>query len=61
MFAVVSAQCWAVGVPLTYVHEVLVWSAGSEAAVLAHKDLGASLPVSVLLPHTMDLAQVRLQ
>lgn len=47
--------------PLTHVHEVLVGPTGSEAAVLTHKDLGAALPVRVLLPHAMDLAQMRLQ
>lgn len=47
--------------PLTHVHEVLVGPTGSEAAVLTHEDLGAALPVRVLLNHAMDLAQVRLQ
>lgn len=61
MFAVVSAQSRTFRMPLAHVHEVLIGSAGSEAAVLTDKDLGAALPVGVLLPHTVDLAQVRLQ
>lgn len=61
VFAVVSAQCRTIRVPLTHMHEVLIRPAGSKAAVLTHKDLGAALPVRVLLPHAMDLTQVRLQ
>lgn len=61
VFAVVSAQGRTIWMPLAHVHEVLIGPAGSEAAVLTHEDLGAALPVRVLLPHAMDLAQVRLQ
>lgn len=61
VLAVVSAKCWTVWMSLTHMHEVLVRPAGSKATVLTHKDLGAALPVCVLLPHTMDLAQVGLQ
>lgn len=61
VFAVVTPKRGAARVLLSHVQEILVWSAGSEAAVLAHEDLGASLAVRVLLTHTVDLAQVRLQ
>ena len=59
--AVVAPQGGAPRVTLPHVDEVVVGPVGGEAAVLTHKDLGASLAVSVLLEDAVDLPLVGLQ
>lgn len=61
VFAVITAQRRAARVLLSHVQEIFIRSARGEAAVLTHEDLRASLTVRVLLPHAVDLTQVRLQ
>ena len=58
---VVAPQGRAARVALPDVDEVLVGPVGGETAVLAHKDLGASLAVGVLLVDPVDLPLVGLQ
>lgn len=59
--AIIPAEGRASRVTLPHVEEVLVRAAGGVTAILAHKDLGASLPVGVLLVDAVDLPHVRLQ
>ena len=58
---VVAPQSRAARVALPHVDKVLVGPVGGEAAVLTHKDLGASLAVGVLLMNPVDLPLVGLQ
>lgn len=58
---VVSAEGGAPRVALLHMQEVFIRAAGGVTTVLAHKDLGTSLSVGVLLVDAVNLSHVGLQ
>lgn len=58
---IVPAKSGTARVALSYMKEILIRATGGVAAILTHKDLGASLAIGILLVNAVNLPHVGLQ